>query len=102
MRSVYRRARQAALAALMSIPIVALGQPSAAWAAGPAPQPGNTQPPGTAGLLTMREAGARTIGQSAASCVVFGMPRMAQERGACEEMLPVETIARKALQLCSR
>ena len=33
--------------------LLALSQPSAAWAAGTAPQPGNTQPPGTAGLLTM-------------------------------------------------
>jgi hypothetical protein len=52
MRSVYRRARSAALASV-GVVALALGQPSTAWAAGTAPQPGNTQPPGTAGLLTM-------------------------------------------------
>src|SRR5690348_2866354 len=51
-RSVFRRARWAALA-LVWVTVLALGEPSAAWAAGTAPQPGNTQPPGTAGLLTM-------------------------------------------------
>ena len=52
MNSVYRRARSAALASV-AVTALALGQPATAWAAGTAPQPGNTQPPGTAGLLTM-------------------------------------------------
>ena len=52
MRSVYRRARRAALASV-GMAALSLGQSSTAWAAGTAPQPGNTQPPGTAGLLTM-------------------------------------------------
>jgi hypothetical protein len=51
-RSIYLRARRAALAAF-GVTVLALAQPSPAWAAGTAPQPGNTQPPGTAGLLTM-------------------------------------------------
>ena len=52
MRSLYRRARSAALASA-GVTLLALAQPSLAWAAGTAPQPGNAQPPGTAGLLTM-------------------------------------------------
>ena len=39
---------------------------------------------GAQGLLAMRNAGARTIGQSEASCVVYGMPRVAYEIGAVE------------------
>ena len=39
---------------------------------------------GAKGLLQMREAGAHTIGQDEASCVVYGMPRVAYEMGAVE------------------
>lgn len=37
---------------------------------------------GAQGLLEMREAGAATLAQDEASCVVFGMPKEAIERGA--------------------
>ncbi|MET0154790.1 MAG: chemotaxis response regulator protein-glutamate methylesterase [Rickettsiales bacterium] len=37
---------------------------------------------GAAGLLKMRSAGANTFGQSAATCVVYGMPKAAMENGA--------------------
>ena len=39
---------------------------------------------GARGLLAMREAGARTIGQDEASCVVYGMPKTAFDIGAVE------------------
>ena len=39
---------------------------------------------GAHGLLAMREAGAATLGQNEASCVVYGMPRAAMELGAVE------------------
>ena len=39
---------------------------------------------GADGLKTMRDAGARTIGQDEASCVVYGMPRVAKSLGAVE------------------
>lgn len=42
---------------------------------------------GAMGLLAMRHAGARTFGQSAQSCVVYGMPRAAREAGAVETEL---------------
>ena len=39
---------------------------------------------GAKGLKAMREAGARTIGQNEASCVVYGMPKAANALGATE------------------
>ncbi|MCH5248569.1 MAG: chemotaxis response regulator protein-glutamate methylesterase [Lachnospiraceae bacterium] len=39
---------------------------------------------GAKGLLSMRKAGARTIGQDESSCVVYGMPKVAYELGAVE------------------
>lgn len=56
---------------------------------------------GAEGLLEMRHAGARTVGQSEASCIVYGMPRVADEIGAVEEVLPIDRIAGKVLELCS-
>ncbi len=47
---------------------------------------------GAEGLLAMRRAGARTIGQDESTCVVFGMPRAAFERGAVERQLPIDRI----------
>jgi two-component system chemotaxis response regulator CheB len=57
---------------------------------------------GAAGLLEMREAGCRTIGQNEASCVVYGMPRAAFETGAVEDVLPIDRIAERVLDLCSQ
>ncbi|MBC7811372.1 MAG: chemotaxis-specific protein-glutamate methyltransferase CheB [Burkholderiales bacterium] len=42
---------------------------------------------GAAGLLAMRQAGARTFAQDEASSTVFGMPAAAIERGAAERVL---------------
>ena len=39
---------------------------------------------GAGGLLEMREAGALTVAQNEATCVVFGMPREAIRRGAAK------------------
>ena len=55
---------------------------------------------GAGGLLEMRGSGARTIGQDEASCVVYGMSRVAAEIGACELVLPLEKISGKVLDLC--
>ncbi len=52
---------------------------------------------GAKGLLQMREAGAHTIAQDEASCVVFGMPKEAIKVGAAVEVLPLHDIA-EALQ----
>jgi two-component system, chemotaxis family, protein-glutamate methylesterase/glutaminase len=48
---------------------------------------------GAIGLLEMREAGALTIAQNEATCVVFGMPREAIRRGAAKFVTPLESIA---------
>jgi two-component system chemotaxis response regulator CheB len=44
---------------------------------------------GAQGLLKVRQAGARTIAQDEATCVVFGMPREAVRLGAAEQVLPL-------------
>jgi two-component system chemotaxis response regulator CheB len=49
---------------------------------------------GAAGLLAMRRAGATTIAQDEASCVVFGMPREAIALGAAEYVMPPSDIGR--------
>jgi len=56
---------------------------------------------GAAGLKRMRDAGARTIGQDEASCVVYGMPRAAHELGAVEKQLPLTRISAAVLELCT-
>lgn len=48
---------------------------------------------GARGLKMMREAGAYTVGQSQASALVYGMPRVAFEEGAVVEQAAVEAIA---------
>jgi two-component system, chemotaxis family, protein-glutamate methylesterase/glutaminase len=48
---------------------------------------------GAQGLLKMRAAGAHTIAQDEASCVVYGMPREAVELGAAAQVLPLNAIA---------
>ncbi len=48
---------------------------------------------GAGGLLEMREAGAFTIAQNEATCIVFGMPREAIRRGAAKLVTPLDSIA---------
>jgi len=48
---------------------------------------------GAAGMLRMKRAGARTIAQDEASCVVFGMPREAIQQKAVDRILPLGRIA---------
>lgn len=57
---------------------------------------------GARGLLAMREAGAHTIAQDEASCVVFGMPREAIRLDAAVEVLPLDRIAKQLLFAASR
>ena len=47
---------------------------------------------GARGLLAMQQAGAHTIAQDEASCVVFGMPGAAISRGAAKAVLPLARI----------
>jgi two-component system, chemotaxis family, protein-glutamate methylesterase/glutaminase len=48
---------------------------------------------GARGLLEMRQSGAFTIAQDEASCVVFGMPKVAIEQGAAQKVVPLSKIA---------
>jgi two-component system chemotaxis response regulator CheB len=50
---------------------------------------------GAAGMLEMRHAGARTIAQDEASCVVYGMPKEAVKRGGVEKTVALAAIARE-------
>ena len=54
---------------------------------------------GAQGLSEMKEAGASTIAQDEASCVVFGMPKEAISRGAVDVVVPLERIASAALSM---
>lgn len=49
---------------------------------------------GARGLLAMREAGARTVAQDEASCVVFGMPKEALLIGAAQSTEALENLPR--------
>jgi two-component system, chemotaxis family, protein-glutamate methylesterase/glutaminase len=48
---------------------------------------------GARGMLEMKQAGALTIAQDEATCVVFGMPKEAIKRSAVDQILPLEAIA---------
>jgi len=52
---------------------------------------------GAAGLLTMNKAGAWTIAQNEASCVVFGMPREAIALGGASEVVDLHQISQHML-----
>ncbi|MBB4143324.1 two-component system chemotaxis response regulator CheB [Rhizobium rhizoryzae] len=54
---------------------------------------------GASGLLKMRNAGARTLGQNERTCVVYGMPRVANDIGAVEQQLPLGAIGEEILKL---
>ncbi|WP_086111626.1 protein-glutamate methylesterase/protein-glutamine glutaminase [Xenorhabdus beddingii] len=52
---------------------------------------------GAAGLLAMKQAGAYTLAQSEASCVVFGMPRAAIQLGAVDDVMDIQKISKAML-----
>jgi two-component system chemotaxis response regulator CheB len=54
---------------------------------------------GAQGLLEMKQAGAHTIAQDEASCVVFGMPKEAIVLGGVSEVLPLRAVARRVIEL---
>ncbi|MDX1776617.1 MAG: chemotaxis response regulator protein-glutamate methylesterase [Desulfobulbales bacterium] len=56
---------------------------------------------GANGMLAMRRAGARTIAQSEATSVVFGMPKEAYERGGAECLMDLQKIAPEIIRLLS-
>ena len=52
---------------------------------------------GAEGLLRMRQAGAHTLAQDEASCVVFGMPREAIALGGVNEVVPLQEMGQRVL-----
>ncbi|MCR5877633.1 chemotaxis response regulator protein-glutamate methylesterase [Phenylobacterium sp. J367] len=53
---------------------------------------------GAQGLLAMRQAGARTLGQDESTSVVYGMPKAAFEIGAVERQAPLDKLAAEMLK----
>ena len=54
---------------------------------------------GAQGLLNMRDAGAKTLGQDENTSVVYGMPKAAFEKGGVEKQLPIHAIAHNILSM---
>ncbi len=54
---------------------------------------------GAEALLAMRNKGARTFGQDEKSCIVYGMPKKAYEKGGVEFMLPLDKISENVLSV---
>lgn len=54
---------------------------------------------GADGMLAMRMAGARCIAQDETSCVVFGMPKVAYERGGAEKLVSIDEVGPTLLRL---
>jgi two-component system chemotaxis response regulator CheB len=54
---------------------------------------------GAVGMLNMRKAGARTVAQDEASCVVFGMPMEAIKIGAAEKVVPLTQVTQTMIAL---
>ncbi|WP_404367765.1 chemotaxis response regulator protein-glutamate methylesterase [Sphingomonas sp. MMS24-J45] len=57
---------------------------------------------GAEGMLAMRQAGARTIGQSRETCVVYGMPRAAFALGAVNREVDLSAMAEAILGACRK
>ncbi len=54
---------------------------------------------GAKGLLAMRKAGAKTIGQDESTCVVYGMPKVAYDIGAVQYQVKLPEIAARTYAL---
>lgn len=57
---------------------------------------------GAKGLLAMRQAGAKTIGQDESTCVVYGMPKVAYDLGAVEHQDKLSDIAKRTYSVLNR
>ena len=57
---------------------------------------------GAGGLLAMRNAGAHTIAQDEQTCVVFGMPKEAINKGGAEVVVPLQKITQTLIQFVNK
>ena len=55
---------------------------------------------GAKGMKELKDAGAYTIAQDEASCVVFGMPQEAIKHGGVDKVLPLNRIAMEIVRAC--
>ncbi len=55
---------------------------------------------GAHGLHEMHAAGARTVAQDEATCVVYGMPKEAVKLGGVDKVVPLDLVAREILAFC--
>jgi two-component system chemotaxis response regulator CheB len=56
---------------------------------------------GAEGMKAMRDAGARNLAQDEASCVVFGMPKVAYEMGGAHSLVSLDNMANRVVDLLS-
>jgi two-component system, chemotaxis family, protein-glutamate methylesterase/glutaminase len=56
---------------------------------------------GARGMKEMFDAGAITLSQDEATCVVYGMPHEAVKMGGVHKILPLQSIAAEVLRLCN-
>ncbi len=54
---------------------------------------------GAKGLLEMKNAGATTLAQNEKTCVVFGMPKVAIELGAADEIIPLNNMTGRIMTI---
>jgi two-component system chemotaxis response regulator CheB len=57
---------------------------------------------GAKGMATMHAEGALTIAQDEKSCIVFGMPKVAIEKGGVDHIVSLEKIAEKTIELVQK
>lgn len=57
---------------------------------------------GAKGLLAMRKAGAKTIGQDESTCVVYGMPKVAYDLGAVQYQEKLSDIPRRTYSILNK
>lgn len=57
---------------------------------------------GAKGLLSMKKAGARTVGQDESTCVVYGMPKVAYDLGAVEYQEKLDDIPKRIYSLLNK
>ena len=57
---------------------------------------------GARGLLEMRRAGARTIGQDESTCVVYGMPKVAYDLGAVEFQEKLQDVSKRTYAVLNK
>ncbi len=57
---------------------------------------------GAAGMLRMKQAGAKTIAQDEDTCVVFGMPKEAIKLNAVDKIVSIDNVAATALKFIAQ